>query len=487
MRSLKTSARITAFVLLAGLATPLLLSAQNTQYKLIDIGTLGGPSAYGPMIGPGSQLVNNSGTVAGTADTSDLNFLGLRWRDGVLTSLDALPGGEFSIANAINARSWVTGASDTGDIDPVTGGPVVHSVLWNDHGVLDLGTLGTGLLSAAWYIKDSGQVVGNATVDTTSDPFSNNGIGPFGSPTHVFAWKNGTMRDLGTLGGPDSFAAPGCNNQSDELVAGSSFIDSNPNADTGLPTLDPFLWNNGTMTDLGSLGGTYGYAQCTNNRGQVIGQSSLTGEECFGQEPGNPGCHAFLWDGSAMTDLGTLGGSSSSAFWLNERGEAVGASFTSDDEAFHATLWSNGAITDLGTLPGDCGSIAWAINSKGQIVGFSANCDTGVAEVVLWEKGSITDLHVSAFEPLNINDRGEITGVSVPPGCNDSDSCAASVFLLVPCHDGDQGCDHLATTVPRPAAASATRDARKTRGLVATWRARLTRPRRVAGLSIPHN
>src|SRR5262252_971848 len=247
MRFRTTSTSALGFVLLAGFADPSSLPAQTVQYKLIDIGTLGGPSAYGPMIGPGSQLLNNSGTVAGTADTADLNFLGLRWQDGVLTSLDALPGGEFSIANAINARGWITGASDTGDIDPVTGGPVVHAVLWNDHGVFDLGTVGTGLLSAAWYIKDSGQVVGNATVDTTTDPFSNNGIGPFGSPTHVFTWKNGSVSDLGTLGGPDSFAAPGCNNQRDDLVAGSSFLSSTPNADTGLPTLDPFLSNSGTM------------------------------------------------------------------------------------------------------------------------------------------------------------------------------------------------------------------------------------------------
>ena len=60
-------------LLLAGLTASSSSTAQNARYKLIDIGTLGGPSAYGALIGPGSQLLNNAGTVAGTADTSTLD------------------------------------------------------------------------------------------------------------------------------------------------------------------------------------------------------------------------------------------------------------------------------------------------------------------------------------------------------------------------------------------------------------------------------
>jgi probable HAF family extracellular repeat protein len=476
MKSLEASARTLSLVSLIAL-TPPFLAAQSPRYKLIDIGTLGGPSAYGSNIGPGAQLLNAAGTVAGTADTAtqDPNCgcfvsLGLRWQDGVLTALSPVPGGVFTGANAIDARGWVVGFSDTSVTDPVSGGPAIHAVLWKGADPVDLGTLGTGVESAAWYVKDSGQVVGNATIDTTADPFSANNIGPFGSPTHVFAWKNGTMRDIGTLGGKDSFAAPGCNNQRDDLVAGTSFVDSIPNADTGLPTLDPFLWKDGAMTDLGSLGGDFGFALCTNNRGQVIGQSSISGAECFTNEPG---CHAFLWNGSAMTDLGTLGGSSSSAYWLSEGGDVVGNADIGDG-VFHATLWRNGAITDLGTLPGDCASLAWSINSRGQIVGFSFNCDTQVAEVVLWDHGSIVDLNVASPEPLSINDRGEIAGVSLPPGCNETDLCAAKAFLLVPCHAGDQGCDHGEMPAQTPVA-SIVRDSAKARELVAQWRARLAR------------
>jgi probable HAF family extracellular repeat protein len=449
----RTLTCIIAMMLFAALAIAVQLAAQEqkrerTRYKLIDIPTLGGPKAYGQGNGPGtSRFLNNPGIVVGSADTStpDPNcanpdcFIShaFRWQNGVLTDLGALAGVNGSGANAINARGWIAGFSQNGEIDPL-GGAGGRAVLWKEGEIIDLGTLGTGLWSAAGYVNNGGEVVGISTIDTTFDPFAV--FGPFRSPTHAFIWKNGVMRDLGTLGGPDSFTAGGCNEERNALVAGVSLTNSTPNPTTGFPTLHAFLWENGTMTDIPTLGGTFAFAQCANNRGQVVGYSNLTGDVGF---------HAFLWNHGTLTDLGTLGGTFSVPLWLNDEGEAVGVATTPGDQLFHATLWRNGLITDLGTVDGDCFSQALAINSKGQIVGQSFSCDFSIIRAVLWDNGSIIDLNsvippdssLQLRETFNINDRGEIVGEGFPVGCDDVNECGHS-FLLIPCdHAGVQGCE----------------------------------------------
>jgi probable HAF family extracellular repeat protein len=80
--------------------------------------------------------------------------------------------------------------------------------------------------------------------------------------------------------------------------------------------LDPFLWEHGRMIDLGSLGGTIGFAQCANNRGEIIGFSNLSGDTTT---------HAFFRDDGSMKDLGTLGGNNSEAIWINDAGEIAGS------------------------------------------------------------------------------------------------------------------------------------------------------------------
>ena len=125
-----------------------LVSAQNAndrnnrhqpRYKLIDLGTLGGPISYGSVSGDGFRLLNNDGVVTSFADTSkpdpnapnfcfDSDCLlahGFRWKDGIITDLGALPGVNNSAAGAINERGWIAGSSQTGFVDPVLG-PAIH-------------------------------------------------------------------------------------------------------------------------------------------------------------------------------------------------------------------------------------------------------------------------------------------------------------------------------------------------------------------------
>ena len=57
-----------------------------------------------------------------------------------------------------------------------------------------------------------------------------------------------------------------------------------------------FLYSNGAMTDLGTLGGTYSTAVAVSSTGVIIGDSrTATGET-----------HGFVSDGTNMVDLGTL-------------------------------------------------------------------------------------------------------------------------------------------------------------------------------------
>ncbi|HEV8254721.1 MAG TPA: HAF repeat-containing protein, partial [Vicinamibacteria bacterium] len=78
-------------------------------------------------------------------------------------------------------------------------------------------------------------------------------------------------------------------------------------------------------------GGSYSYAYAINPAGEVAGYSYTTG---------NRELHAFLWRDGAMIDLGTLGSSSSFALGINPRGEVVGYSFINGNASAHATLWT---------------------------------------------------------------------------------------------------------------------------------------------------
>jgi probable HAF family extracellular repeat protein len=482
-------------ITLFSLAQPHQLAAQHTRYKLVDIGTLGGPASFltVPGAGQGELVLNNSGTLSGKANTAAPDptcnpncfaFHAFRWEGGVLTDLGTLPGGTLSDISSINSRGWISGNSLNGEVDPVTGGLVNHAVLWKSDRMIDLGTLG-GLESLSTYVTAGGQVVGFSSINSNGDPFTF-----LDGQIHPFIWENGVMRDLGTLGG-DALPGPSCNIRRGDLVTGFSFLSSIRNPDTHFPTAHPFLWQNGKMTDLGTLGGTLvcgplDCISCANNRGQVAGSSMLAG---------NAVLHAFLWTDGTMTDLGTLGGSTSLIRWLNDAGEVVGGASTPNDDSFHATLWRNGKITDLGVLDGDCSSFATAINSSGQIVGPSLSCDGTTSRAVLWDHGSIIDLNAaipagSGFqlpEADNINDRGEIAGVGLPAGCGDLGACG-HVFLLVPCSPAN-GEDCSEVVPPSSNASVATKSSGSSQQavhaswqLLSAWRARHGLSARYPGL-----
>jgi probable HAF family extracellular repeat protein len=456
-------------------------NAKHHRYKLIDLGTFGGPNSYLAYPPPG-VLLSNQGSVVGLAETPDpdpfcpdcflegLVSYAFRWHDGVLKNLGALPGeGNSSFAFSQNARGEAVGISENGLIDPLTGYPEVVAVLWKKNHIRKLGTLG-GNASYAQQVNDRGQVVGYA-LNTIPDTFvndlenwnpkitsgaSSNLWFPAATQSHAFLWEKGNITDLGTLGGPDSEAL--YINDHGQII-GESLLDSNPNPPVtapacptvGIPTQHPFLWRDGFI-DLGSLGGTCGYPNWINNAGQVVGTMTL---------PGDSTNHGFSWDRGTLTDLGTLpGGTNSQAFFINDAGVVVGASEYSASSNEHAFLWKDGAMKDLG-VPTECNQPEF-INSKGQIVigtgcpSVGTGIPTGIAPF-LWENGVVYDLKklvlpgsdLSFLAANSINDRGEIACAGLRAN-GEQHNC-----VLIPCdenHADVDGCDY--TFVESAAAAA---------------------------------
>ena len=437
------STKLTAFALLLTLPAVLAASSESPSvphYVLKDLGTLGGPNSY---LSGGSHYLNSNGTIVGGADTADWDPAcgcavshAFKWNNGRLTDLGTLPDGDnFSFAGEINSFGAIVGISSNGVIDPASiFGFDVVATLWQNGRITNLGTLG-GIFSAPERLNDSGQIAGGAST-TIPDPDNIwSDLKDIPSPTlwHAVLWRNGAIRDLGTLGGPASYAKF---IDSRGRVAGNSYTRSIPKKPTptplwpdGVPLIHPFFWENGRMTDIGTLGGVFAFADEMNSVGQVVGRADLRGDGAM---------HAFLWSRGKMTDLGTIGDAVSAPSGINDLGAVVG--FLVGADRIGGFLWRNGVMTDLGTLPGTTCTFPHHINNKGQVVGDSDDCNFGVGGTVwLWQAGAgfldlntlvppESDMHL--LEAQFIDDRGEIVGVGSFPNGD------MHVFALIPQRSG---------------------------------------------------
>lgn len=174
-----------------------------------------------------------------------------------------------------------------------------------------------------------------------------------GSNGHAFVLENGQYQDLGAIPGANWSAAYGINDSG--TVVGDGM--------TPAGTFRAIIWSaQGGMTVLGTLGGASSQANAVNNRGEVAGFASLAS----GYQ------HAFSYSNGTMTDLGTLGGGSSYAYGINASGQIVGYSYLAGGDT-HAFLYLNGQMLDLNSLlvPGSGWELlaAYGINDQGQITG----------------------------------------------------------------------------------------------------------------------
>lgn len=168
------------------------------------------------------------------------------------------------------------------------------------------------------------------------------------------------MTDLGTLGGDQpgwTTIAYGINDSGS--VVGYSYVPSG--------NFRAFLYSNGSMQDLGTLGGSYSQAYAIHNSGQITGQAYL---------PGNTKAHAFLYSAGKMTDLGALN-TYSSGLAINRSGVVVGNADVKNNSGFlvyHAVIYAGGQVHDLNQrIPSGSGwvlSAATSIDNTGRIVGY---------------------------------------------------------------------------------------------------------------------
>lgn len=298
-----------------------------------------------------------------------------------------------------------------------------HAVLWQNGAMTDLGTLG-GATSSAGDINAAGQIVGSSRI--TADSTVN----------HAFLWSptvangtSGSMTDLGTLGGTGSNS--GAINNHGQIVGFSR------NAGGDFRT---FVWENGVMYDLDALlPANSGWVTQAfdgvdiNDNGQIAGTGSFNGVQRAFLISDNDG--TFANGGLTITNLGTLGGASSQGYGINSSGQVVGWSNVARDGSPHACLFSGGVVTDLKTLGGS-GSYAYAINDAGQIVGTSNYQRQGSFDpnhAVIWQNGRISDLNKqlprgsswvleSAYD---INGTGKIVGQGTVGG-------QRHAFLMIP-------------------------------------------------------
>jgi len=247
-------------------------------------------------------------------------------------------GGTSSGGNSINNQTWVAGYSR------LAGNQSRHATLWRNGSLLDLGTLGGPNSSVTWNVKDTGGVIVGISQTATPEP-------------------------LGEYWSSAAFYGPPYN---------IGFINLG------------FVWEQNQVRGLPTFpGGNNGFATGANNLRQVIG-------------------------------------------WA-ENGVHDGACVSPQLLQFRPAMWTLGPpdqIQDLPLIPGDTSGAATAINDNGQIVGISGICDQAVGRhtarhAVLWENGGVTDLGNLGAQwwntPTAINQRGDVVGFDGDPAFVEGD------------------------------------------------------------------
>lgn len=284
------------------------------QYRVTDLGTLGGPESD-------AMAINRRGVVVGFSNTPGVgsHYRAFSFRNGRMTDLGGLTAGNESFAKAVNLGGVACGSATAADFSG-------HAVVFAQGAVTDIHALRSDWLqSECTGINGQGQLIGTAL---SGEDYT----------YHAFVYANGsfTVLEAGTTG-----YAINDNGQYTGTASSSAFI-----ADANGRTL------------LGDFGGGYSEAGALNNAGEVTGWAGTQG---------NGELHAFLWRQGTLTDLGTLGGWQSRGMAINKAGTIVGWSYTHQISGARGFIMLNGRMTDLNTLLDPVSGAGWQIYSASGI------------------------------------------------------------------------------------------------------------------------
>lgn len=298
-------------------------------------------SAPAEAIGSYPAAINDASQVVGRVAYSGSDHAFIWTRADGMKDLGALPGGNWSIATAINSKGQVAGYS-------ATSGGRWHAFRWSrESGMVDLGMLPGCVSASAFGINSDGDVVGQCLVN------------PSTARMRPFLWTESRgMEDLGTLSNHGDGGALAINDHGQ--VAGysspTSYYDEEWRA---------VLWtrvgDGARLDDCPSTGdGCSAWAKAINNRGDVVGNALGI---------------AVMWmpegRSSRVGDFGV--GIFSSATAINDARQIVGYRFTpANGSLMSAFTWTEGlGGRVLAMLPGKTEMIATGINNKGEIIGYS--------------------------------------------------------------------------------------------------------------------
>ncbi len=345
----------------------------------------------------------------------------VEWRNKKVKSiLNSIAAGSLLTAIAIAQPSPRYTVTDLGTVGGAPGSPYfitsnglaggaaatpngsMHLALWYKGVRLNIGTPGLGGPSNEGLgVNERGQAVGQAQTSAPNSEdfcgFNALGLPPSSTACVPFLWQNGVMTRLPTLGGANGAAIAINNGGQVAGYAESTMRDPDPAC--AVAQFKPVTWVNGAIHELHTWAGDPdGVAAAINENGQIVGASGT----CSTFNP-NSGLHlvenhALLWEkDGAVHDLGNLGGTGglagNHACAINNQGQVVGHSELVNDSTFHGFLWTRETgMRDLGTLPGDVASLALGINDQGDVVGASLDAKFS-PRAVLRQKGAMVDLN----------------------------------------------------------------------------------------------